>query len=460
MARLPTPGSDDGTWGDLLNNFLEVEHNTDGTLKTSGTIASKANDTSVVHNTGNESIGGVKTFTSSPVVPTPTNTTDAANKAYVDATASAGAPDATTSTKGLVQLAGDLTGTAASPAVATGAITGAKIANTTITNANISTSAAIAKSKLASLAIVDADVSAISESKITNLTTDLAAKAPTSRLITAGTGLTGGGDLSADRTLTVSYGTTSGTAAQGNDSRITGAIQSSTATTKGDLLVATASATIARLGVGSDGQVLTADSTQTSGVKWATASGGAAAVQNTGVYPLSAYGFFTATAAIESFTQQSTLGTGFFFGRIFVPAGKAIAGIGTVITTAGTVGAGGENSFAVYTDAGVLVQQTTTNNNLWTTTGWVTQTFGTPIASQGSDRYVYASAVVTGYTALPNAMYAVFGSTSGAAMSGGYGLSATAGRRAFYNGGSSWPASFDPTTYGTLSNYLPLVALA
>lgn len=45
------------------------------------------------------------------------------------------------------------------------------------------------------------------------------------RTLTAGTGLTGGGDLSADRTLAVAYGTTSGTAAQGNDSRITGAEQ-------------------------------------------------------------------------------------------------------------------------------------------------------------------------------------------------------------------------------------------
>lgn len=33
MSRLPTPGSDDGTWGDILNDFLKVEHNTNGTLK-------------------------------------------------------------------------------------------------------------------------------------------------------------------------------------------------------------------------------------------------------------------------------------------------------------------------------------------------------------------------------------------------------------------------------------------
>ena len=58
------------------------------------------------------------------------------------------------------------------------------------------------------------------QSTVTNLTADLAAKAPTSRTVTAGTGLTGGGDLSADRTLAVTYGTSAGTAAQGNDSRL------------------------------------------------------------------------------------------------------------------------------------------------------------------------------------------------------------------------------------------------
>ena len=35
MARLPTPGGDDGNWGDILNDFLDVAHNTDGTLKSS-----------------------------------------------------------------------------------------------------------------------------------------------------------------------------------------------------------------------------------------------------------------------------------------------------------------------------------------------------------------------------------------------------------------------------------------
>jgi hypothetical protein len=50
------------------------------------------------------------------------------------------------------------------------------------------------------------------------------------------------------------------------------AIPKSVVTTKGDVVTATASATPARLGVGSNGQVLTADSTTATGIKWATVS--------------------------------------------------------------------------------------------------------------------------------------------------------------------------------------------
>ena len=49
------------------------------------------------------------------------------------------------------------------------------------------------------------------------------------RQVNSGTGLTGGGDLSANRTLSVSYGTTAGTAAEGNDSRIAGALSTAAA---------------------------------------------------------------------------------------------------------------------------------------------------------------------------------------------------------------------------------------
>ena len=49
------------------------------------------------------------------------------------------------------------------------------------------------------------------------------------------------------------------------------AISSATVTTKGDLLAATSAGAVSRVGVGTNGQILTADSTQTTGVAWAAA---------------------------------------------------------------------------------------------------------------------------------------------------------------------------------------------
>lgn len=53
----------------------------------------------------------------------------------------------------------------------------------------------------------------------------IVAAVPSTRTVSAGTGLTGGGDLSANRTLTVAYGTTSTTATVGNDTRVANAVQ-------------------------------------------------------------------------------------------------------------------------------------------------------------------------------------------------------------------------------------------
>lgn len=71
--------------------------------------------------------------------------------------------------------------------------------------------------------------------------------------VTAGTGISGGG-TSGDVTITNSMAT---------------AIDA-----KGDLVVGTGSDAFSRLAIGTDGQVLTADSTQATGMKWATAASG------------------------------------------------------------------------------------------------------------------------------------------------------------------------------------------
>lgn len=55
---------------------------------------------------------------------------------------------------------------------------------------------------------------------LNDIGTEVNAKVDKTATITAGTGLTGGGDLSANRTLAVAYGTSGSTACAGNDSRL------------------------------------------------------------------------------------------------------------------------------------------------------------------------------------------------------------------------------------------------
>jgi hypothetical protein len=64
------------------------------------------------------------------------------------------------------------------------------------------------------------------------------------------------------------------------------AVPKSTVTSKGDLIVGTASGVVARQAVGADGYVLTADSTLTNGIKWSAVSGPAGDVTLTGVQTL------------------------------------------------------------------------------------------------------------------------------------------------------------------------------
>lgn len=48
MVRLPVPGSDEGTWGDILLEYLQTEHNTDGTHKES-LLSTKADSRTIRH---------------------------------------------------------------------------------------------------------------------------------------------------------------------------------------------------------------------------------------------------------------------------------------------------------------------------------------------------------------------------------------------------------------------------
>ena len=70
----------------------------------------------------------------------------------------------------------------------------------------------------------------------------------------------------------------------------TNAIQNAIVDAKGDLIAATAPDTPARLAVGTNGQVLTADSTAATGLAWATPASGSMTLLNTGATNLAGLG--------------------------------------------------------------------------------------------------------------------------------------------------------------------------
>lgn len=64
MARLPVPGEDDGTWGSLLNDFLQVAHDASGALLPNTVSSATLQDNSVTNaklNAGGSSDGQVLT---------------------------------------------------------------------------------------------------------------------------------------------------------------------------------------------------------------------------------------------------------------------------------------------------------------------------------------------------------------------------------------------------------------
>jgi hypothetical protein len=122
---------------------------------------------------------------------------------------------------------------------------------------------------------------------------------------------------------------------------VEGGIQPTLLTTKGDIIVATGNATLVRQGVGTNGQVLTADSTQADGVIWATPAAAtitAAAVQ---VNKSGNQSISNSTVTIVTFDTETVDTDGFHStvtntDRLTVPAGKA--GKYLVVATANFAG--------------------------------------------------------------------------------------------------------------------------
>jgi hypothetical protein len=85
---------------------------------------------------------------------------------------------------------------------------------------------------------------------------------PPTRQILTGAGLTGGGDLTTDRTFAVQFGTTSGTVTAGDDARIGGAVQAATVTGTSTGYILTSKVTndlLARVALRGDGTLVTGE---------------------------------------------------------------------------------------------------------------------------------------------------------------------------------------------------------
>lgn len=136
MARLPVPGGDDGTWGDVLNQFLLASHDADGTLSSSA-VGAALPDNSVTN-------AKIVTGTIS----------EAKLDSAVQTKLNAGSSDPI--------VGGDLSGTASNAQIVAGAVGATELASDAVTDSKVSATANIAQSKIA------------------NLTSDLAGKANTS----------------------------------------------------------------------------------------------------------------------------------------------------------------------------------------------------------------------------------------------------------------------------------------
>lgn len=150
MARLPQPGSDDGTWGDVLNDYLLQAHKTDGSLKDSSVAGAALQD------------GEIQEAKLSSAVQTKLN-------------AVAGTPDWNTITNKPVVIAA---GATAAAAKATLSLAKADVGLTNVDNTSDATkNSAIAILTSKTISGADNTLSNIPQSAVTNLATSLSAKA-------------------------------------------------------------------------------------------------------------------------------------------------------------------------------------------------------------------------------------------------------------------------------------------
>lgn len=174
-------------------------------------------------------------------------------------------------------------------------------------------------------------------------------------------------------------------------------------------------------------------------------------------FPISHWGLVAASDNPISFYNPSQVSAQDWYTRVWIPAGKAVAGLYLAVATAGTHdGVTTGNGLALYDDTGALVDTIAYADALWATAGWRGGALlGGTIAAQTAGRWVYLGAKVRGYAANAPAFAYATGAND---RSYHYTGPATTKRRTFYQAAAAtFPATIDPAATGTATGYNFLV---
>lgn len=227
-----------------------------------------------------------------------------------------------------------------------------------------------------------------------------------SRQVLTSSGLQGGGDLSADRTISPTYGSGANQVTQGNDARL----------------------------------------------------------RELYGFPAGGYGLVSMNADPMMLQGQAGINGLRWYSRLWVPANTPITGVWAAVRIAGTYdGSSLFNTIGLYDDAGVLVDKLADTPGLWGTAGWRGGNLpGGVVAAQSAGRFVYVVWQIRGFGGGNPVMPFPANGTDGTASYSAVGV-AGGNRRAAYESAAAsadLPASFNPTSIGTATGSMTLVGVS
>ena len=242
----------------LTNKTLTTPTISGGTLSGAVTVAATATVSGHIVVSG----GTITGLSSAGMV-----TSSATPKDYVDSILGSATAASTSAAAANTSAVAASTSAANASASASAASTSAAAANTSAVAASTSASAASVSSASASTSAANASASAAAANTS-------AVNASTSAANASASAASATTSQAAANTSAIAASTSAANAlvsANSASAALASAIQATIFDAKGDLIVASAADTAARLGIGTDGQILTAASTATYGLQWAAA---------------------------------------------------------------------------------------------------------------------------------------------------------------------------------------------